>query len=758
MNKRIVSLVLSLVLIVSSVVSVTAAIDTTGLTSIGVSMSAEYYTGDTVSVTGNVFTCDTFSTSVDEYGNATTTRTKGGDRYIVSRVTYNLGDKFEFSFKTHNDNQNPNGSDRVVYQFGDLAVAYHAYGSGTNDNHSVMRVYYGADIASISGSGIAYDTAHANLIGESEHFGGGDYSTTVRFENGTLEVLTNNGDVFDFTTTLTDYDFTAIKPAIRIKKNSRIWDNGIYTSSFEIKANLNGASVTSSIDTLDVDALTYEDIAVIKVMRQWYDSLDATEQANVTNYATLQAMEAQIPVLEAEKFNETIGAIVIDNLKLANKPTIEGYRAEYDALTDAQKALVTNYDNLLAAEAEILRLVILKADTDAALIVNEEILAMGEITYANYLYVTDARRSYETLTEQGKSLVADYTVLTDAEATVKALRKATSFRMVSDLIAAIPETVTMADNDAVFNALGAYAMLSTAEKGLVTDINSVIDDAKALVDLEIENNKLLTPKVVALEKQGTDYNGGLLPNTETGLYYKVPDGVTVYVGDTIKPNLWWTHLLYNVVYNEDGTVASYTDAGDPYNLTTNPGGNWWGGNFQPLSGGCVRNVSAGELNIFHSNAGCHIASINVVERPTYEYNELFDVSMNVRTMISALPKEYSKLTESDRYLVNTANEALNALSVYDVDEVHNVRYLINAEKVLDGATIEDEVNNDESNITGDITKDFTINSLDLLALQMHVLGVQEQIEVDRCDLNNDAVVDAVDLTLLQMYIVGLGTL
>ena len=621
-----------------------------------------------------------------------------------------------------------------------------------------MRVYYGADIASISGSGIAYDTAHANLIGESEHFGGGDYSTTVRFENGILEVLTNNGDIFDFTTTLTDYDFTAIKPAIRIKKNARIWDNGIYTSSFEIKANLNGASVTSSIDTLDVDALTYEDIAVIKVMRQWYDSLDATEQANVTNYATLQAMEAQIPVLEAEKFNETIGAIVIDNLKLANKPTIEGYRAEYDALTDAQKALVTNYDNLLAAEAEILRLVILKADTDAALIVNEEILAMGEITYANYLYVTDARRSYETLTEQGKSLVADYTVLTDAEATVKALRKATSFRMVSDLIAAIPETVTMADNDAVFNALGAYAMLSTAEKGLVTDINSVIDDAKALVDLEIENNKLLTPKVVALEKQGTDYNGGLLPNTETGLYYKVPDGVTVYVGDTIKPNLWWTHLLYNVVYNEDGTVASYTDAGDPYNLTTNPGGNWWGGNFQPLSGGCVRNVSAGELNIFHSNAGCHIASINVVERPTYEYNELFDVSMNVRTMISALPKEYSKLTESDRYLVNTANEALNALSVYDVDEVHNVRYLINAEKVLDGATIEDEVNNDESNITGDITKDFTINSLDLLALQMHVLGVQEQIEVDRCDLNNDAVVDAVDLTLLQMYIVGLGTL
>ena len=77
MNKRIVSLVLSLVLIVSSVVSVTAAIDTTGLTSVGVPMSAEYYTGDTASISGSVFTCDSFSTSVDEYGKATTTRTKG---------------------------------------------------------------------------------------------------------------------------------------------------------------------------------------------------------------------------------------------------------------------------------------------------------------------------------------------------------------------------------------------------------------------------------------------------------------------------------------------------------------------------------------------------------------------------------------------------------------------------------------------------------------------------------------------------------
>ncbi len=758
MKKRILSLVLSLVLIVGSFVSATAAIDTTGLTSIGVSMSAEYYTGDTVSVTSGVFTCDSFSTTVDEYGNATTTRTKGGDRYITSRVTYNLGEKFEIGFYTHNDNQNPNASDRVVYQFGALAVAYHAYGSGTNDNHSVMRVYYGADIAAISGSGISYDTAHANLIGESEHFGGGNYTTTIRFENGTLEVETYGGDtcVFEFSTTLTDYDFTAVKPAIRIKKNARIWENGIYTNNFSIKSELTGASVSSSIDLLDAEALTYEDIAVIKTLRQWYDTLDAAEQGNVTNYADLEALEAQIPVLEAENFNEIIGAIVVDELKLANKPTIEGYRAQYEAFTDEQKALITNIDNLVAAEIEINRLVILKADTDAATIVNDEILAMGEITYANYLYVTDARRSYETLTDKGKSLVADYTVLTDAEATVKALRKATSFRMVNELIAAIPETVTMADNDAVFNALGAYAMLSTAEKRLVTDINGVIDDAKALIDLEIENNELISPKIVSLEVSGINDSNGLLPNAETGFYFDVPDGVTVYEGDTIDVNYFWHKFLCDVTYNEDGTIASYTQVRDLYYL-------WTGltGTFHAYTIGAVRNVPVGSFDLrtaYGNPKDVNIVTINVLERPTYEYNELFDVSMNVRTMISALPKEYSKLTEDDRYLVDTANEALNALSVYDLDEVHNVRYLINSEKTLNGAVIEDEVNDAESNITGDISGDFTINSLDLLQLQMHVLGIHEQIDADRCDLNNDGAVDAADLTVLQMYIVGLGTL
>ena len=758
MSKRIISLLLTIVILAGSIVSATAAIDTTGLVDITMPTSSDYYTGESTSIRYEWFCCDSTNYSVDAEGNVTSSNVKGGDRYFVSKIAYNLGDKFEVSFKTNSDNQNPNSNNRIVYQLGDLAVAFFSYGSGTNDNHGMFRFYYGADIASIGGSGISYTDASDYLIGETEDIGISTHKAVIGFDNGTFEFEVYNDDtlVYELSEKVAEYDFSNVKPAVRVYKRSSVWDNGLYFSSHKIMANLDGESVTQSIAALDIDALTYDNIIAVSALRNWYDSLDEAEQANVTNYADLEALEAKIPVLVAENFNETIGAIVIDDLKLTNKSTIEGYRAEYEGYSDAQKALVTNIDNLVAAEAEILRLVILKNDTDAANIVNNEILAMGEITFANYLYVSDARKSYETLTAQGKTLVADYSVLTAAEDTVADLRKSVNFRMVTNMVAEISETVTMADNDAVFNALGAYSMLSTAEKRLVENIQVAIDAADLLIKLETENNTLISPKIVSLELIGQKISAGWLPNAENGRYTDVPDGVTVYAGDTVKPGVYWENLLYNVTYNEDGSVASYTGTGTCYNITTG-GNNWWGNNMQPLSNGACRNVSVGTLNLYHSNNGIHIAQVEVYERPTYEYNELFDVSMNVRTMIEALPREYSKLTEDDRYLVESANEALDTISVFDLDEVHNVRYLINCEKVLNGATIEDEENVYESNITGDITKDFVINSLDLLSLQLHILNINQVIDADRCDLNNDDVVDSADLVALQMYIVGLSS-
>ena len=758
MGKRIVSLLLTIVIIAASIISAAAAIDTTGLVDITMPTETQYYSGDTAAIMNEWFNCDATYSKANDDGSVTTGKTKGGDRYFVSKVAYNLGDKFEVSIKVQSDGQNPNAYNRIVYQLGDLAIAFFSYGSTTNDNHGIVRVYYGTNIAAIAGTKISYTSSSDYLIGESTDIGISAHKIVTGFDNGTLSVDVYTGDdiVYTMSYEVAEYNFTNVKPAVRVYKSSSVWDNGLYLSAHSIKAELSGASLAESISAYTLDTLSYNDVMSIKVLRTWYEKLDETEKAKVSNYADFEALEAKVPSLIAENFNEVVGAIVVDELRLADKSTIEGYRAEYDSYTDEQKALVTNIDNFVAAEAEILRLIILKNDTDAAAVVDEEILALGEIDYTNYLSVSDARLSYETLTEQGKTLVKYYSTLTDAEEVVKALRKATSFKFVNNLIAEVPETVTLADNDKVFGALGAYSMLSTAEKKYVNNINSVIDKANSLIELEVANNELISPKIVSLSLIGEKISAGWLPNKETGLYTGTPEGVQVYAGDTVKPGVYWENLLFQVTYNEDGSVASYKNTGTCWNITTG-GADWWGNNMQPLRNGACRNVSVGTLNLYHLNEGFQIAKVEVVERPIYEYNELFDVAMNVRTMIEALPREYSKLTENDRYLVDTANEALDTISVYDLDEVHNVRYLINCEKVLNGETIEDEENSYESNITGDITNDFVINSLDLLSLQMHILNISEVLDAGRCDLNNDGTVDSSDLVALQMYIVGLAS-
>ena len=186
MSKRIISLLLTIVILAGSIVSATAAIDTTGLVDITMPTSSDYYTGESTSIRYGWFCCDSTNYSVDAEGNVTSSNVKGGDRYFVSKIAYNLGDKFEVSFKTNSDNQNPNSNNRIVYQLGDLAVAFFSYGSGTNDNHGMFRFYYGADIASIGGSGISYTDASDYLIGETEDIGISTHKAVIGFYNGTF--------------------------------------------------------------------------------------------------------------------------------------------------------------------------------------------------------------------------------------------------------------------------------------------------------------------------------------------------------------------------------------------------------------------------------------------------------------------------------------------------------------------------------------------------------------------------------------------
>ncbi|WP_228879322.1 DUF4430 domain-containing protein [Acetobacterium wieringae] len=117
-----------------------------------------------------------------------------------------------------------------------------------------------------------------------------------------------------------------------------------------------------------VSKLILTDKAAVTAARSAYDALTATQKALVTNLTTLTAAEAKITELEKEAANtanKAAAKAVSDKiaalhsgtaLLLGEKADVVAVRIAYNALTEAQKALVTNLSTLVAAEARIAEL------------------------------------------------------------------------------------------------------------------------------------------------------------------------------------------------------------------------------------------------------------------------------------------------------------------------------------------------------------------------------------------------------------------
>ena len=114
----------------------------------------------------------------------------------------------------------------------------------------------------------------------------------------------------------------------------------------------------------------------------------------------------------------------------ASKTKIDAAREAYNALTDTQKALVTNYETLSAAEARYAELKAAAeqaaADHAAADEVIAKINAIGEVEYTDACKakIDEARTVYDALTDTQKVLVENYDTLTAAETRYAELKAA----------------------------------------------------------------------------------------------------------------------------------------------------------------------------------------------------------------------------------------------------------------------------------------------------------------------------------------------
>ena len=112
----------------------------------------------------------------------------------------------------------------------------------------------------------------------------------------------------------------------------------------------------------------------------------------------------------------------IGTVTLESKAAIDEARNAYDALTDAQKELVTNYDVLTRAEEAYAVLSgAHQTDIDAAKDVMEKIEAIGEVTPESKAAIDKARNAYDALTDAQKKLVTNLHLLEAAEAAYEKL-------------------------------------------------------------------------------------------------------------------------------------------------------------------------------------------------------------------------------------------------------------------------------------------------------------------------------------------------
>ena len=192
--------------------------------------------------------------------------------------------------------------------------------------------------------------------------------------------------------------------------------------------------VVAAINTLPaINELKLDDEATIEAIREQYDNLTTEQQALVTNYQTLLDAEAKIALLKQQVIDQTAADEVIalidafpelNGLTLEDEDQVETARTAYDALTPDQKALVTNYQELLDAEAKLDLLKQQALDQAAADDVIDLINALPEIealTKEDEAQVVAARAAFDALTPTQQSLVTNLEVLVNAENTLAGL-------------------------------------------------------------------------------------------------------------------------------------------------------------------------------------------------------------------------------------------------------------------------------------------------------------------------------------------------
>lgn len=289
--------------------------------------------------------------------------------------------------------------------------------------------------------------------------------------------------------------------------------------------------VLSAIEALpDTEKLTLADRDTVLKAQASYDALDGELKAQITNAAKLKDATKQISMLEKAKAVEE----KIDALPSADKVSFdtdavqvnEAYQA-YQALSDAEKALVTNAQKLTDVY-EAMKQQMSDAEKVQEVIDNIDALPSKDaLTLNDEALVKNVRALYEALsTDALKARVTNLDKLKEAENQLSAIRK----NDLLSLIEALPEKEEVLGSAAdgsdskltkqqlsdIADAMAAYDALTKADKKIfenenpkeyqkLTDLNEIAKQYDSYVEQVLAP---LVESIRAFELPVNEYNRG----------------------------------------------------------------------------------------------------------------------------------------------------------------------------------------------------------------------------------------------------------
>ena len=255
----------------------------------------------------------------------------------------------------------------------------------------------------------------------------------------------------------------------------------------ELTLKLTGWAVNDAQTKIDaIGDVTLDSGAAIAAARAAYNALSDEQKAQLTNYDNLTAAETKLAQLQTAAINNVDSLInaIGNDVTLDSESAVKAAREAYDALPSELRTKVSDYSKLTAAEAKL-------AQQKAAVSNVEKLIddIGDDVTLASESAVKAAREAYDALSSQLQAKVSNYSKLTAAEAKLAELRQQEkdAISNVEKLINDIGDDVTLASESAIKAAREAYDALPSQLQAKVSNYSKLTAAEAKLAALNLDS-------------------------------------------------------------------------------------------------------------------------------------------------------------------------------------------------------------------------------------------------------------------------------